>query len=102
MAEVTQRDRRRGREARGLGLVEVLPAGGRVALFWNAADVPQDLRRAFAAVYERVLPETPGAGWQHLIRPGQRQELLAGIAAAIDAGGFTMSYTALAGTAVRR
>jgi SAM-dependent methyltransferase len=39
----------------------VLRAGGRIALFWNAAQLPAGLREAFADVYTRVLPGTPVA-----------------------------------------
>jgi SAM-dependent methyltransferase len=49
-------------------LAQVLPAGGLAALFWNAADVPGDLRRSFADVYRRVLPGSPVA--ELYARPG--------------------------------
>lgn len=42
----------------------VLRPNGRLAVFWNAFDPPQDLREAFAEVFRRVLPESPfGAFW---------------------------------------
>jgi SAM-dependent methyltransferase len=37
----------------------LLRPGGRIALFWNAAELPAGLRRAFADVYSRVLPGHP-------------------------------------------
>ncbi|MGI5126100.1 class I SAM-dependent methyltransferase [Pseudonocardia sp. CA-107938] len=40
----------------------VLRPGGRIALFWNVAQPPPDLTAAFAAVYQRVLPELPAYG----------------------------------------
>lgn len=44
----------------------VLRPGGRLAVFWNAFQMPPDLADAFAAVYRRVLPDSPihqrGAG----------------------------------------
>lgn len=43
-----------------------LRPGGRLAVFWNAFQPPSDLSEAFAAVYRRVLPDSPlfrgGAG----------------------------------------
>ena len=41
----------------------VLRPGGRLAVFWNAFDPPQDLREAFAGVFRRVLPGSPAAGF---------------------------------------
>jgi SAM-dependent methyltransferase len=40
---------------------EVLRPAGRLALFWNVGRPPAQLARAFSAVYERVLPDTPFA-----------------------------------------
>ena len=40
---------------------EVLRAGGRLAVFWNVFDFPPDLGKAFADVYQRVLPGSPFA-----------------------------------------
>jgi SAM-dependent methyltransferase len=135
----------------------VLRPGGRLAVFWNAFGFPPDLGAAFAAVYQRVIPDSPvsrrgltgrnayqmmcdkaadgmrqagGFGepeqWQfdwdrpytraewldavptfggHSLLPADvRDELLAGIGAAIDAagGGFTMHYTTMAVTAERK
>jgi SAM-dependent methyltransferase len=37
----------------------VLPPGGRFAAFWNYGQPPADLGAAFAAVYERLLPDLP-------------------------------------------
>jgi SAM-dependent methyltransferase len=39
----------------------VLRAGGLVAVWWNAGEVPGDLRQTFADVYDRVLPGSPVA-----------------------------------------
>jgi SAM-dependent methyltransferase len=43
-----------------------LRSGGRLAVFWNAFQTPPDLAEAFAAVYGRVMPDSPllrgGAG----------------------------------------
>jgi SAM-dependent methyltransferase len=42
----------------------VLRPGGRLAVFWNAFDPPEDLRAAFGEVFRRVLPDSPfGAFW---------------------------------------
>lgn len=38
-----------------------LRPGGRLAVFWNAAEPPPDLGEAFAQVYRRVLPDSPAA-----------------------------------------
>ncbi|GAA5169800.1 class I SAM-dependent methyltransferase [Amycolatopsis dongchuanensis] len=37
----------------------VLRPGGRVALFWHVFDLPEPVRQAFVAVYERVVPDSP-------------------------------------------
>ena len=37
----------------------LLHPGGRLAVFWNAFQPPSDLAEAFAAVYRRVLPDSP-------------------------------------------
>jgi SAM-dependent methyltransferase len=43
---------------------QVLRPQGRLAVFWNAFEPPQDLREAFAEVFRRVLPDSPfGAFW---------------------------------------
>ncbi len=136
---------------------QALRPGGRLAVFWNAFGFPPGLGEAFAAVYRRVIPDSPvsrrgmtgreayqmmcdkAAGgmrqagefgepeqWQfdwdrpytreewldavptfggHSLLPAAaREELLAGIGAAIDAagGGFTMNYATTAVTAQRR
>ncbi len=36
-----------------------LRPGGRLAVFWNASQPPPDLAEAFAAVFRRVLPDSP-------------------------------------------
>ncbi|HLH82234.1 MAG TPA: class I SAM-dependent methyltransferase [Trebonia sp.] len=42
----------------------LLRPGGRLAVFWNAFDPPEDLRKAFAAVFRQVLPDSPsGSFW---------------------------------------
>ena len=38
---------------------EVLRPSGRLAVFWNVFEPPSDLAAAFAAVYRRVLPDSP-------------------------------------------
>ena len=47
----------------------VLRPGGRVALFWNAFQVPADLADAFADVYARLLPDKPM--YQHGLKAGR-------------------------------
>lgn len=37
----------------------VLRPGGRLAVFWNAFDPPQQVREAFGEVFGRVLPDSP-------------------------------------------
>jgi len=37
----------------------LLRPGGRLAVFWNVAQPPQDLAEAFAGVYQQVLPGSP-------------------------------------------
>lgn len=39
--------------------VQALRPGGRLALFWHVFELPPDLARASAAVYQRVLPDSP-------------------------------------------
>lgn len=41
---------------------KVLRADGRLAVFWNIALPPSELATAFAAVYRRVVSDTPLAG----------------------------------------
>jgi len=41
----------------------VLRPGGRLAVFWNAFDPPEDLREAFAEIFRRVLPDSPASGF---------------------------------------
>ena len=52
----------------------VLRPGGRLAVFWNAFDPPAELRAAFGAVYQRVVPDSPMAAgfWS---RPASGQYL---------------------------
>jgi SAM-dependent methyltransferase len=38
---------------------QALRPGGRLAVFWNAFGFPPDLGEAFAAVYRRVIPDSP-------------------------------------------
>ncbi|PKV89514.1 bifunctional 2-polyprenyl-6-hydroxyphenol methylase/3-demethylubiquinol 3-O-methyltransferase UbiG [Streptomyces sp. TLI_146] len=38
---------------------EVLRPGGRLAAFWNVFQLPPEVAEAFAAVYRRVLPDSP-------------------------------------------
>jgi SAM-dependent methyltransferase len=42
---------------------EALRPGGRLAVFWNMGRPPLDLGEAFAAVYDRVLPDSFAARW---------------------------------------
>ena len=66
----------------------VLRPGGRIALFWNAFQVPPHLAEAFAQVYARILPEQPM--YQHGIRAGKEvyAPLLAGTADRLRDSGF--------------
>jgi SAM-dependent methyltransferase len=41
----------------------VLRPGGRLAVFWNAFDPPEELRAAFGEVFRRVLPDSPFGGF---------------------------------------
>jgi SAM-dependent methyltransferase len=134
----------------------VLRPGGRLAVFWNVMRFPADLVESFAAVFRRVLPDSPFARgisgglaaysgqftkaadgireagafgepeqWRHdwgrsytrdewldgiptaggfdQFPPEQLQELLAGVGAAIDAGGggVAMEYATMVITAAR-
>ncbi|MET7719162.1 class I SAM-dependent methyltransferase [Streptomyces sp. NPDC005407] len=38
---------------------QVLRPGGRLAAFWNVFELPPDVAEAFAAVYQRVMPDSP-------------------------------------------
>lgn len=40
---------------------DVLRPGGRLAVFWNAAQPPRELNEAFMEVYRRVVPEMPAS-----------------------------------------
>jgi SAM-dependent methyltransferase len=83
---------------------QVLRPGGRLAVFWNAAQLPAGLGTAFAGVYRSVQPGLPFTPWARpALAPAKLDELLAGIGAAIDAvgGGFTMNYATVAVTAAR-
>ncbi|WP_433271597.1 class I SAM-dependent methyltransferase [Actinosynnema sp. CS-041913] len=42
---------------------EALRPGGRLAVFWNAAQPPPELAEAFAAVYRRAMPDSLAARW---------------------------------------
>jgi SAM-dependent methyltransferase len=46
---------------------QVLPPGGRLAVFWNVFAPPSDISNAFSEVYRRVVPEWPRNPW---VRPG--------------------------------
>jgi SAM-dependent methyltransferase len=41
----------------------VLRPGGRLAVFWNVTLPPPELARAFAAVYQRILPDSPAGAF---------------------------------------
>ncbi|MEY9891275.1 SAM-dependent methyltransferase [Catenulispora sp. MAP12-49] len=66
----------------------VLRPGGRIALFWNAFQVPPQLAEAFAEVYAELLPEHPM--YQHGVRAGKEvyAPLLAGTADRLREAGF--------------
>jgi len=67
----------------------VLRPGGRLAVFWHAFQLPPDVAEAFAAVYERVVPDSPFN--LQARRPGLDlyQEMFAKAADGIrEAGGF--------------
>ncbi|MEV4233798.1 class I SAM-dependent methyltransferase [Nocardia sp. NPDC049737] len=42
---------------------EVLRPGGRLAVFWNSGQPPTELAQGFAAVYQRVVPDSLAARW---------------------------------------
>lgn len=42
---------------------QALRPGGRLAVFWNVFQPPPDAGEAFAAIYRRVLPDSPGNIW---------------------------------------
>lgn len=67
---------------------ELLGPGGRLAVFWNAFELPPALAAAFGAVYQRVLPGSPFSGGG----PGGARGYAAFYANAADgmrqAGGF--------------
>ena len=67
----------------------VLRPGGRLAVFWNAFDPPQDLREAFAGVFRRVLPGSPAAGfWDRPAVDAYRAGCLRVAAAIRETGAF--------------
>jgi SAM-dependent methyltransferase len=68
---------------------EALRPGGRLAVFWNAFNPPLELRESFGAVYRRVLPDSPLAGFWS--RPAVDLYRAGGVRAADgmrQAGGF--------------
>jgi hypothetical protein len=86
-----------------------LRPGGRLVVFWNAFQPPSDLNEVFGAfgdpeqwrfdwewpyTRDQWLDTVPTFGGHSQIPPDKREELLAGIGAAIDAAGgsFTMGY----------
>ncbi|MBP2321315.1 SAM-dependent methyltransferase [Kibdelosporangium banguiense] len=132
---------------------EVLRPGGRLTVFWNAAQPPPELENAFAEVYRKALPDVaaanppadpysimcdlaadgirqaqtfgdpqrwrfdwdkiytrdewldqmPTQGGLTLFPQAKRDELLAGVGAAIDeaGGSFTMHYATVAVSAAK-
>ncbi|AGZ42561.1 type 11 methyltransferase [Actinoplanes friuliensis DSM 7358] len=69
----------------------VLRPGGRLAVFWNAAQPPPELAEAFGDVYRRVLPQSPmTAGVDSKLTAAEMYALMAGKAAdgMRAAGGF--------------
>jgi SAM-dependent methyltransferase len=68
----------------------VLRPGGRLAVFWNVFEPPDDLRNAFAAIYARALPESPVRGmWSQPALEGYRTAMGERAAGGMrQAGGF--------------
>ena len=69
---------------------QVLRPGGRLAVFWHAFQVPSDVAEAFAAVYHRVVPDSPfnvqpSRQGVELYQPG----LMKAAAGIREVGGFT-------------
>jgi SAM-dependent methyltransferase len=50
-------------DAGAAAAVRVLRPGGRLALFWNAADLPAEIGAGFAEVYRNVEPGLPFTPW---------------------------------------
>ncbi len=67
-----------------------LRPGGRLAVFWNVFEPPEDLREAFAAIYARALPESPARGmWSQPALDVYRRAMGERAAAGMrQAGGF--------------
>ena len=68
---------------------EALRPGGRLAVLWNAAAPPRELREAFGAVFRRALPDSPLTGFW--ARPAIDAYRIGGVRAADgmrQAGGF--------------
>jgi SAM-dependent methyltransferase len=66
----------------------VLRPGGRLAVFWNVFEPPAELRAAFAAVFRRVLPDSPaGAFWSRPALDPYRQGMGAKAAAGMRRAG---------------
>ncbi len=79
-----------------------LRPGGRLAVFWNALQLPPDLAADFAEVYRAVQPGLPFNPWAVPVLDAYAlEELLTGIGAAIDAigGSFPAHYTTVTVTA---
>ncbi len=66
----------------------VLEPGGRLAVFWNAADPPAELASAFAEVFRRVGPDLPFAARAASMRDGYAALLDRAEAGIQQAGGF--------------
>jgi len=63
----------------------VLEPGGRLGVFWNYGELPDDLRAPLASIYERLAPELPNYG----AKPGGgRANLDAAIAGIAASGAF--------------
>ena len=72
------------------GAARVLRPGGRLAVFWNAFQPPPEVAGAFAAVYRRVLPDSPfGRGGAGTSGPDAYRDQCARAAGGMrDAGAF--------------
>jgi SAM-dependent methyltransferase len=68
---------------------KVLRPGGLLALFWHVFQLPSEVAEAFAAVYERVVPDSPFNFWSRRPALDAYQAILTKAADGIrEAGGF--------------
>ncbi len=69
---------------------QVLRPGGRLAAFWHVFQLPPEVAKAFAAVYQRVVPDSPFNFQSARPAPDGYQGLLTGAADGIrEVGGFS-------------